>query len=160
MEAGAEAAPGVPRGWDIAALGLVLLLALAALWLSMRHPLWGDFQPGPGIFPAIAAGLAALCAAGAIAAALAEGRTLAPSTEPPAWRRLLVYGAIVLLWPASFASLGFVPSGLIALALLLRAGEGMSWPLALGFAAVTVFLGWLLFARLLGVPLPHGLLAA
>lgn len=133
-----------------AALGFVALLALGALALSLRHPLWEFVQPGPGLFPAIAAGLSAACAVAAMLMRVArEG-----AAERVEWRRLLVYGAAVLGWCAAFAQIGFAASSFLALAALLRFGEGLRWPLALGFAAITVALGWLLFARLLGVPLP------
>lgn len=153
-----QQAAAPPGRWETAALGVVLLLTLGALWWSLRYPAWGDFQPGPGLFPTVAAGLAALCAAAVFAAALLAQRREPGAVEAPAWRRLLVYAAIVLLWAASFASLGFVVSSLAALTLLLRAGEGMRWPLSLGIAGLTVALGWLLFERLLGVPMPHGVL--
>jgi putative tricarboxylic transport membrane protein len=141
---------------EAASLGLVLLATLAALWLSLGQPLWGDFQPGAGLFPTVAAILAVACALGALLGALrGAGRPAAPDAAP-VWRRLLVYLAIVLLWPASFATLGFLLSSTVALTLLMRAGEGMGWPASLATAGITVALGWLLFERLLGVPLPHG----
>lgn len=156
MEQDAAAPPG---RWETAALGVLLLLTLGALWWSLRYPAWGDFQPGPGLFPAIAAGLAALCAAAVFTAALLARRGgRAGTTEPPAWRRLLVYAGVVLFWAAGFAALGFVVSSLAALTMLLRLGEGMRWPASLGIAGLTVALGWLLFERLLGVPMPHGVL--
>lgn len=133
-----------------AALGFVALLALGALALSLRYPLWEFVQPGPGLFPAIAAGLSALCAIAAMLLRFPREGT----AEPTEWPRLLVYGAVVLGWCAAFAPLGFAASSFLALLILLRVGEGLRWPLALGFAAITVALGWLLFARLLGVPLP------
>jgi len=141
---------------EAAALGFLLLFALAWLWLSLRMPLWEYVQPGPGLFPAIAAGLAALCAA----AALIVTRGAAAAHELVEWRRLLVYLAVVLLWPACFASAGFVVSSFVALALLLRLGERLSWIAAFGSAALATGAGWLLFERLLGVPLPHGMLPA
>jgi putative tricarboxylic transport membrane protein len=143
------------------ALGLVLLLTIGLLVLSLGYPLWGDFQPGPGLFPAIAAGLAVLCALGASGGALLPARGTAPVPgQAPVWRRLLVYVAILLLWAASFPTLGFALSGTVALALLMRAGEGMGWLPSLGIAGITIGLGWLLFEVLLGVPLPHGVLPA
>ncbi len=148
-----------PRLGEILALVVVLAATVAALALALRHPLWEYFQPGPGLFPALAAGLSALCATAALGTALLARRrgivAPAPATEH---RRLVVYLVVVLAWPATFASLGFAVSSLAALVLLLRLGEGLRWPIALGIAALTVALGWLLFERLLGVPLPHGLL--
>jgi putative tricarboxylic transport membrane protein len=156
-----EDAPPAPGAGEAVALAFVLALSLGALALSLRYPLWEFVQPGPGLFPAIAAGLAACCAAGALAFTLAARRRgSAAEAEPIVWPRLLVYGAIVLAWPASFATLGFAVSGIVALTLLLRAGEGMGWLASLGIAGGTVAAGWLLFEKLLGVPLPHGVLPA
>jgi hypothetical protein len=135
---------------EAAALGALLLFALGWLWLALGLPLWDHVQPGPGLFPAIAAGLSALCALGA----LAFTRGNATEEEAPEWRRLLVYLAIVLLWPACFASAGFVVSSLVALTLLLALGERLGWLAAMAGAALATGAGWLLFHRLLGVPLP------
>jgi putative tricarboxylic transport membrane protein len=161
MEDGAAPGATLSGRWEAAALGLVLLLTIGGLVLSLGYPLWGDFQPGPGLFPAIAAGLAVLCALGAFGGALFAARGAVPARgEAPVWRRLLVYVAILLLWAASFSTLGFVVSGAVALTLLMRAGEGMGWPHSLGIAGLIIALGWLLFEVLLGVPLPHGVLPA
>jgi putative tricarboxylic transport membrane protein len=161
MEDGAAPEVALSGRWDAAALGVVLLLTIGALVLSLGYPLWGDFQPGPGLFPTLAAGLAVLCALGALGGALVAARAAAAAGgEAPVWRRLLVYVAIVLLWAASFATLGFAVSGAVALTLLMRVGEGMGWLPSLGIAGVTVALGRLLFEVLLGVPLPHGVLPA
>jgi putative tricarboxylic transport membrane protein len=142
---------GAARGrQEAAALALLLLLALGWLLLSLRLPLWEFVQPGPGLFPAIAAGLAAVCAA----AALVFTRRDLAMDDAPEWRRLLVYLSVVLLWPFGFAPAGFVLSSLVALTLLLRLGERMGWLASCGFAALATGAGWLLFARLLGVPLP------
>ncbi len=135
---------------EAAALGGLLLFALGWLWLALRLPLWEYVQPGPGLFPAIAAGLSVACAA----AALAVTRRDATEEDAPEWRRLFVYLAVVLLWPASFAAAGFVASSLVALTLLLALGERLGWLAAMGSAAAATGAGWLLFDRLLGVPLP------
>lgn len=157
-EADALRAPA-PTLAETVSLGVVLGLALAALAMSHRYPLWEYFQPGPGLFPAIAAGLSALCAVGALAAALAARRRgAAEPGERPEWRRLLVYVVVVLLWTLTFQAAGFVLSSLVALTLLLRVGESMTWVLSLILGGVTVGLGWAVFDKLLGVPLPHGLL--
>jgi len=135
---------------EAAALGFLLLFALGWLWLALRLPLWEYVQPGPGLFPAIAAGLAAVCAL----AALVFTRRAAVEEDATEGRRLLVYLAVVLLWPVGFAPAGFVPSSLVAMALLLRQGERLGWLASIASAALATAAGWLLFARLLGVPLP------
>ncbi|MGG5822009.1 tripartite tricarboxylate transporter TctB family protein [Falsiroseomonas sp. HW251] len=158
MESEAPPAPGIG---ETAALAFVFAFSLGAVALALAYPLWEYMQPGPGLFPAIAASLSALCASATLGEALlARRRGTAVTGERIEWRRLLVYAAIVLAWPASFATLGFAVSSLLALALLMRLGEGMRWTAALGIAGATVGLGWLLFERLLGVPLPHGVLPA
>jgi putative tricarboxylic transport membrane protein len=159
MEDGAAPNATLSGRWDAAALGLVLLLTVGVLALSLGYPLWGNFQPGPGLFPSIAAGLSVLCALSALGEALLAARGAGTTREEaPVWRRLLVYVAVVLLWAVSFAMLGFAVSGAIALTLLMRVGEGMGWLRSAGIAGLTIALGWLLFDVLLGVPLPHGVL--
>lgn len=158
-ESDATAATPASRLGEILALAVVLAIALAALTLALRYPLWDYVQPGPGLFPTLAAGLAVLCAAAVLVAAMLARRPASAAEDGVTeYRRLAVYVLLILAWVASFATLGFVVSSLVALALLLRLGEGMRWPLALGIALLTVGLGWGLFERLLGVPLPHGIL--
>lgn len=159
MEDGTAPKAAFSGRWESVSLGGVLLLTMGLLALSLGYPLWGDYQPGPGLFPTITAGLAVICAAGALVGSLGAGRqTAVAGDDAPVWRRLLVYAAVVLLWPASFATLGFALSSVIGLSMLMRAGEGMGWLPSIGVAAATVALGWLLFEVLLGVPLPHGAL--
>lgn len=134
-----------------AALALLLLFALGWFWFALRLPVWEYVQPGPGLFPAIAAGLAAVCATAAL---VATRHDVAAAAAAPEWRRLFVYLAVVLAWPLGFAPAGFVASSLVALTLLLRLGERMGWLASLAAAAVATGAGWLLFVRLLGVPLP------
>ncbi len=146
--------PAAPARFETAALGLVVALTLGALALSFRYPLSEYFQPGPGLFPVVTSGLAVLCAAAAFGTALLAGRHAGAAGAPIVWRRLLVYVAVVLFWPMAFAPAGFIISSILGLVLLLRAGEGMGWVPSVGFAVITVGIGWLLFGKLLGVPLP------
>ena len=157
-EPDATAATPASRFGELLALAVVLAIALAALALALRYPLWEYVQPGPGLFPALAAGLSVLCAAAVLVAALLARPSSPAEGGVTEYRRLAVYVLLILAWVASFATLGFVVSSLVALALLLRLGEGMRWPVALAIALLIVGLGWGLFERLLGVPLPHGIL--
>jgi len=165
-ESGTGAAPARPSRGEMLALALLLLLGVVGIIAARRHAMWDFFEPGPGLFPLAAALLVAGSAALALAAALRarlRGAAAAGAAAEPAqvaeWPRLLVYAAVAILWPLAFEPLGFLLSSALALLAAFRIGERMAWPASLLFAGATVLAGWLLFERMLGVPLPRGLLA-
>ena len=147
---------------DLVALGLAILIAGAAASRALGYGMWNYFEPGPGLFPLLACALAVVAALLSIGESW-FGKVPAPiegdaeeDAGPIGWRRLLVYVAVVLGWPWLLAPLGFLLSTALSLLVLLRIGERMAWP---GVALVLVgALGasWLVFERLLGVPLPRG----
>ncbi len=150
---------------DVAALAAILALVAAAGLRSVSYGLWTYGEPGAGLFPLIACAVAGICGALALAGALA-GREVAVVDDgdaaqqdgPVLWGKLVLYGAVVLAWPWLLVPLGFVLSTVIALFVVLRLAEGMGWRMLAVVLAVAVAASWLLFDRLLGVPLPPGIL--
>ena len=155
------------RPGDVVALLAVLALAAVAGWRSVGYGLWTYGEPAPGLFPLLASGVTALFAIIALVACVA-GPPPAEEFDPEAaqqdgpilWGKLALYAAVVLAWPWLMVPLGFVVSTALALFVILRLAEGMGWVAVSVVLVAAVGLSWLVFDRLLGVPLPAGLLGA
>lgn len=140
----------------------LILFALAEIAYARTFPRLHGQDYGPELFPTlIGAGLLASGAALVV-------RGLGPAREPwlrlGAWARERRAALDVALIPTALVFyivasewLGFVPSALLILVVLLvRLGTGLV--LSIAFALATVAAMQLLFARVLLVPLPAGLL--
>jgi putative tricarboxylic transport membrane protein len=152
-----------------AASGLVAVLvgAVTYAYTLLTFPVMPDGHPGPALFPRLVSAL--LVTFGALliwqarrpsaAGAVADAEIVPQVEAPQRGRRLdlvLVVGAVVafvtLLEPVGFPLL----VGVIVLVLVKRLGSG--WAAAAGTALVMGVGAYLLFARVLLVPLPLGLL--
>ncbi|WP_270933317.1 tripartite tricarboxylate transporter TctB family protein, partial [Falsiroseomonas oryzae] len=113
---------------------------------------WGFTEfgsPGPGLFPALAAALMG-------AAALAAAWRRAPRPEPMRQRRLLAYIAAALGFPLLLEPAGTTLAIAAMFLLLLRGLERLPWRVVVPVTAGATAGSFLLFDRLLRVPLPHG----
>ncbi|MBI5112986.1 MAG: tripartite tricarboxylate transporter TctB family protein [Rhodovulum sp.] len=145
-----------PRRSGVARLVALLLLATAATFVaaSLQLSLGTTQKPGPGVVPLVSAVFLGLAAVTALV-----GRRRADEGEPPAGaaaRAVLVVAALVLVYPAALAWLGF---SIATVALVWGAARALDLParpaglLAVGTVGVSV----LLFRVALDVPLPTGL---
>jgi len=147
--------------WDALA-GMLLALLGSYVFLAARtFPNLSGGYPGPGLFPQLLGILLACAGAGLVLNSLPAGRRLGRSAPVGASRRDTVAALIVVLAVVVFIVLvdrvGFVPLAFLILAgLMLTLGVPARWSVPLG-VALTLLL-YLLFARLLRVPLPSGLL--
>jgi cell division protein FtsW (lipid II flippase) len=140
-------------------IGPIVLLAIgvfAAAYSLRNYGLWVDGEPGPGLFPFIAGvlvfvpGLIILFTetrAREVEVDLAESQL--------AVGRLMVFAAVITAWPYLLEPLGYALASGLALLTLLRAG-GVSWGLTVVIAVAAVGGSFLLFQRILEVPLPTG----
>ena len=160
-ETRARPAPG-----DVAALLVILALTAAAGQRSLAYGLWSYGEPGPGLFPLLVSGVAAFFAVLALIATFAGAGPAEAEFDPESaqqegpilWGKIALYAGVVLAWPWLMVPLGFVVSTAIALFVVLRLAERMAWGPVAAVLVAAVGLSWLVFDRLLGVPLPHGLL--
>ncbi len=132
----------------LAAAGFVVA-ALTAAWQGWD---WGftDFgTPGPGLFPALAAGLMG-------AAALAALRHRAPKPAESDWVRLAAYVAGAFVFPLLLEPVGMTGAVVLLFLLLLAGLERMRWRIVLPVTAGAAAGSFLLFDRVLQVPLPRG----
>jgi hypothetical protein len=157
--------------WSAAGLAL---LALGYLLAGHRYPLDTLATPGPGIVPLVA-GLALLAiavwmfvVAGTVVAGSARsGRSVGGLSEmrgapirptepaPPRgrWSALIMAGALVL-YAALLPRLGFLASSFALVVVSSRLMGLHGWWRAAALALGVSGIGYLLFARWLGVPLP------
>lgn len=142
--------------------GVVLLLACAGLGVVA----WGYHAPfsyepvGPRAYPML---LLTLMGLGAIYLLVKKPSSTAHSDEPPLDKHVIskVVGCVVILtiYAALFEPLGFVPASLIFGVAMARLYEG-TWKASLISGVVLAVGLYLLFDKILDVPLPLGILSS
>ncbi|MBS7703096.1 tripartite tricarboxylate transporter TctB family protein [Chelatococcus asaccharovorans] len=132
------------------ALVLMAVAATALVYSVLHYDIWMSGMPGSGLMPLVGASLVIVACLGVAIRerGLPSGFTVHPAP--------LAYGVgFVLLLPLT-ALIGLLPAlGLMAVAIL-RWVEHLSLGRSVAVAAVAVLGSWLLFQRLLLVPLPLG----
>ncbi len=146
-------------------IGALFVLAGAAVFVAtLGFPRLEDGAPGPALFPRVLAVLmVGFGAALAVGALRARRRGAPPAAPPPALvaraglvNALLVFAAIVAFMVVA-PGLGFLlTSAAILFALMWRLGTSPARA-ALASAGLTLFV-YVIFGKLLRVPLPLGLL--
>ncbi len=142
--------------------GLVLLVASVALSVTAwdyQAPF--SYEPvGPRAYPLL---LLALIGLGAIYLLLKPATAGTHSTEPPMDRHVLrkVAGCVLILvvYAALFEPLGFVPASILFGIAMARLYDG-SWRTSLITGTVAAIGLYLLFDKILDVPLPLGILSS
>ena len=151
---------------DSAGLVAILLFVMVAGWQAASYGLWERLEPAPGLFPFLVCVLAGLCALVALAGLVVDHLA---GIDPPAgedeeaegpflWRKVAIYVVALVAWPIAFAWIGWLLSTALGLMLIMRFAENMSWRESLIVTAGALLGSWLLFVRLLDVPLPRGVL--
>jgi len=143
----------------IAAAGLAGLAAY--ILFESRKLAFGSFRvPQTGFFPRALGILLVLLALGELVRAL-KSSVPARTSEKIAgegWIRIGATLATMLGFAVVLERLGFLLATFLLMVLLLRAIEAPRWPKVFFVALVTSLLSYGLFAWLLGVPLPAGIL--
>ncbi|MDQ7829308.1 MAG: tripartite tricarboxylate transporter TctB family protein [Armatimonadota bacterium] len=146
--------------WDAVAGVLLALLGSYVFLAARTFPHLPGGYPGPGLFPQLLGGLLALSGAGLLAHGALTGTLrrripLLGASRKEQVRALLVVLAVIL-YILLVDRLGFVLLAFLILAgLMLGLGVPARWSVGLGVALTVLF--YLLFGRLLHVPLPGGL---
>ncbi len=147
-----------------AVIGVVLILfALAEIAYTWTFPALYGQQFGPDLFP-IVIGIGLLACGAVLVASGLSSRGTVPLVDlgqlagnRGAWINLILIVAALVFYILASDVLGFIPSSLVILiTLFLRFGVGVVPAVAL--AAVTTFVIQQVFAGLLLVPLPWGIL--
>jgi putative tricarboxylic transport membrane protein len=128
---------------------ILSITGLSAIVLSWMYGLWSFGAPGPGLMPA-AAGVLLVCASAA------DLRPAAP--KPPALsRRLLAHAGALILLPFASIVLGMLAALAAYVVAILYFVERRPFVSAASIAALATGGCWLLFEKLLSVPLPKPL---
>ncbi len=137
----------------------LLVVGLYGSYHSWSLGLWGEGEPGVGLFPFLFSALLALF----MVIHLSATRLVLP--DRGTWaalrshRRLLAYLTGLGLYVVSFASLGFVVSSTLGFVVIMRVGEGLGWKKIILVTGVSLAVTLVILQRLLGVPLPAGVFA-
>jgi hypothetical protein len=134
-----------------------LILALIGVEESLRLPLGSWQNPAPGFFPFLLS-----LALAALSLTLLIGSFKKPGAAPQpdhASRSRKVWGTLAGLFAfyAFMEPLGFLISSFLVLVFLLRAIAMQRWRLTVGISAGTALASYLVFDRLLKLPLPRGM---
>lgn len=156
----------LPRGEPgvfIAAAVLALIGGAAALE-AWSYGLWRARAPGEGLYPFMVA-LALLALAGISVIQAATGRSpVSPAAAdnddagPPQTRKTGLYLAGLVALAALLPALGYWMTTAAVLVLILRGAERLSWRLTVAVTAASSFATYVVFERLLGLPLPRATL--
>jgi putative tricarboxylic transport membrane protein len=151
--------PGVLVGGGV--LGLIGLWAALEAW---GYGLWRARAPGEGLYPFIVA----LSLMGLASASLVQGAfvrttaSLRPGFDddagPPQWRKIAIYLAGLAALAGLLPALGYWIVTAAVLVLILRGAEGLSWRLTFAVTAASSLVTYVVFERLLGLPLPRATL--
>lgn len=148
------------RRFNIAASLALLALAAFILFEVSKLP-FGSFRvPQTAFFPTILSLLLLIFSLILLVQALRAKETLR-GPEPIAtdgWVRIGATLATMLAFALVLETLGFLLSTFVLMVLLLRAIEAQPWRVVVGVALSTALISYFLFARLLGIPLPGGIL--
>jgi putative tricarboxylic transport membrane protein len=137
--------------------GLVaLLLGVFGLGFGLTYGVWDGAGPGAGLFPAASGGAMALLG---LLILVTETSTPGPAPQGESRPlRLLGYIAGLLAFALLMETLGAIAAIVLLFLWLLAVVERLPWRLVLAVTVGSAFSTWLLFERLLQVPLPRGFL--
>ena len=139
-----------------------ILLALAGYVLVAANALpFGTFHvPQTAFFPKILA-LLLLMLSGVLLAQTLVGTEVRRASEripPEGWIRIGVTLAMLATFALVLERVGFLLATFLLMVILLRSIEAQNWRKLIAVALATAVISYGLFAWLLGVPLPAGIL--
>ena len=134
---------------------LALAFGAAAVYEAARLPFGTVHSPGPGFFPwwtsVLIAALASIF--------LAQTLTAHVKSEAEAGGRIakvLALLAVLAFYTFFLETLGYPLCTFLLVLFMLRVTDPQRWPVALGMAATTAVVSYVVFAVWLSVPLPRG----
>jgi putative tricarboxylic transport membrane protein len=139
--------------------GVGLFFAVGYMGMSFQFPFGQLDQPGAGVFPVVAGALLML----ASLATMWEGWKLdkAEQVDLPSGadsKRLLSVIGLLFGYFLALPWLGRIISGTLFCILLMRVLCDLSWPRVVAYSLVMSIMLYVVFASLLKVPMPRGML--
>ncbi len=152
---------------DLASGACFLALGLFIAFRSVGFKLWGATGPQEGLFPFITGvvmiGLSFTVIGKAVLAAprrpaSRDDRGVEEAAGAGNRLKVVLYAVLIGCYAALLQPVGFLVTTPLFLILVLKALERQSWKMAISVTLGLTALSYLLFAYLLMVPLPKGLL--
>ena len=136
-----------------------LLIGGFIVWAGHDMGLGRLHEPGPGFaFYWIGLLMCALALAVIAQALIAGGAPLAALWEGTRWQKVAIVIALLLAYALGFEAIGFIPSTLALLLVLMLFVDPVDWWLALLVAIISTFGVWAAMTKWLKIQLPAGLL--
>ena len=148
------------RRSDIAA-GLILLGFAGVILLQSHSLTFGSIRtPHTGFFPSVLAVLLLLLSLMLLGQALRQSESRAHLWQVTAegWKRIGSTLGAMIGFALLLEGIGYLLSTFIVMVFLLRAIEPQRWIVVITVALSTALISYVIFASLLGIPLPAGIL--
>jgi divalent metal cation (Fe/Co/Zn/Cd) transporter len=158
----------VSRFEDLAMTAAIALFvfAVATVLASLTLAVGTVRAPGSGLFPLVLGLLLAVLSLAQGASVYRQHHRRAPATSGPAvaaerfsdgTRRVLLFMGAVAVAVALLPVIGYALASLLLMAALLRIFGVVRWPVIGVLSVATASMCWLVFVRILAIPLPAGL---
>lgn len=137
-------------------LGICILLFSIILFIgSLDYQLYGQYGPGPGLYPALLSGVLILISMLYIIDCLRKGNKITFSSVFPKGKVLarlstIVASIIIFIFIAPFV--GYIVSGVIVMLMLLL--PDFKWYTSIGVSFTVTMILFVVFDTILGIPLP------
>lgn len=128
---------------------MLAAIGVAGLVIALDYDFGTLRRMGPGFFPVVLSILLTLLAISEMIGALMK-----PEAQSIDWRPMAAILAAVLGFGLCMRYLGMIPAFLVVIGVSALSERGYGLVPAAMLAAVTCAFAWLLFSRLLGMPLP------
>jgi putative tricarboxylic transport membrane protein len=148
---------------DFASSLFLLVLGLFLAFQSLRLSVWSQFGPDEGFFPLAIAVVIIVLSLIILLKALHPARAPVGTGVVGTWRekgqaivRVSFYAILMVGYGLLMEKLGFLIASTLLLFPLAKIVERQSWTKALMLVGISLATSYILFAYVLGVPLPKG----
>ncbi|MGY1723514.1 tripartite tricarboxylate transporter TctB family protein [Blastococcus sp. SYSU DS0533] len=144
-------APGRGPGRRLAVAGVPSALGIGGLLLSAQLGVWDESLPGPGFYPLLAS---ALITGAGVTLFLRQSDAELEDATPGETARVALGIGLLLAYAVLFPLLGVVTTSFVISLLWLKVLARESWRTSLAIAVGATAFIYVLFVRLLQLPLP------
>jgi putative tricarboxylic transport membrane protein len=143
---------------------VILGFALIIIFMSRKMPITSEFGPGSGLFPIVVSVILALLGLMILIQTWRENRHVKPSQETyeilgPNKKKYFIYLSLFFAFGIFLEPLGYLPTMTLFLLVLLKGVEKQSWKTTWGLIIICCLSSYIIFKKLLAVPLPDGILS-
>lgn len=128
---------------------MLAAIGVAGFVISLDYEFGAARRMGPGFFPVVLSSLLVLLALSELIAAVIK-----PETRSIDWRPMFAILAAVIGFGVTMNFFGMIPAFFVVVGISALSEKGYGLLPAALLATVTCAFAWLLFSRLLGMPLP------